>query len=421
MHSISYYPVLSTELLNSLLAAAIEIIWSIFAIMSKRYDSLGVSASKNEVHQAIRSLDKGLYPGAFCKILPDICGNDDEFCNVMHADTAGTKTALAYLRWKENADLGVWHRLAQDALVMNLDDLACVGATQNIIVSSTIGRNKHIIPAEVIEAVIEGNKTFLDTLKSAGIRVHYGGGETADVGDIVRTIDVGITAFCRMKREDLILPNITPGNVIVGFSSSGQSAMENEYNSGIGSNGLTAARHDLLSKYYAENFPETYSPQSPYDAIYSGDFKLSDKIKSAFGQFEVGDLLTSPTRCYLPMISKIIETRKKDIAAFIHCTGGGQTKVKKFARNVKIIKDQLFDLPPLFAWIQQKANYDLSEMYEIYNMGHRMEVYTSSQAAPDMIEIAKSFEIEAKIIGRVEESHGNTQILIQTNQGNFDF
>ncbi|HUN16839.1 MAG TPA: phosphoribosylformylglycinamidine cyclo-ligase, partial [Saprospiraceae bacterium] len=367
--------------------------------MTSRYDSLGVSANKNEVHKAISKLSKGLYPNAFCKILEDIVTQDKEYCNIMHADTAGTKTSLAYLAYQETGDLSVWKGISQDAIVMNIDDLACVGCVDNIILSSTIGRNKSLIPAEIINEIISANQSFIDKLKEYQINIISGGGETADVGDIVRTIDVGITAFARMKREDLIINNIQAGAVIVGFSSSGQASYEDEYNSGIGSNGLTAARHDVLTKIYASQYPESFSPELNPEVVFTGTKKLTDTVKYDGKEYLVYKLLCSPTRTYLPVISKILQTHKKSIQGIIHCSGGAQTKVLKFAKNVKIIKDNLFDLPPVFQLIKSEMKYSLKELYSIYNMGHRLEMYVNPESVESIINISKSFHIDAKIIG----------------------
>ncbi len=383
--------------------------------MTSRYDSLGVSANKNEVHKAISKLSKGLYPNAFCKILEDIVTQDKEYCNIMHADTAGTKTSLAYLAYQETGDLSVWKGISQDAIVMNIDDLACVGCVDNIILSSTIGRNKSLIPAEIINEIISANQSFIDKLKEYQINIISGGGETADVGDIVRTIDVGITAFARMKREDLIINNIQAGAVIVGFSSSGQASYEDEYNSGIGSNGLTAARHDVLTKIYASQYPESFSPELNPEVVFTGTKKLTDTVKYDGKEYLVYKLLCSPTRTYLPVISKILQSHKKSIQGIIHCSGGAQTKVLKFAKNVKIIKDNLFDLPPVFQLIKSEMKYSLKELYSIYNMGHRLEMYVNPESVESIINISKSFHIDAKIIGRVESSD-KTEVCIE-NQG----
>ena len=381
-----------------------------------RYDQLGVSASKTEVHQAIKGLDKGLYPGAFCKVLAHISRAKSELCSVIHADTAGTKTVLAYMLWKETGDLSVWEDLAQDAMVMNLDDLACIGLVDQILVSSTIGRNKHLIPSEVLKSIIHGNQKLIDTLSQFGINVHYGGGETADVGDVVRTIDVGITAYGEIEKQKLIIPRIQPGDVIVGLASFGQASYEQKYNSGIGSNGLTAARHDLLAKEYANRFPESVSPETSKDAIYNGRFHFSDIV----GNYNIGQWLLSPTRTYLPVIKKILdEVDRQKISALIHCTGGGQTKVKKFAHGVKIIKDNLFE-SPVFELLASETNYEKKELYEIFNMGHRMELYCKPELANDIISFANEFSIDARIIGYVEaNAHEHCSISIKSKYGSF--
>ena len=348
--------------------------------MANRYESLGVSATKSEVHKAISNLDKGLYPNAFCKILSDIVGGKEDYCNIIHADTAGTKTSLAYLAWKETGDLSIWRGIAQDAMVMNIDDLACVGSTQGIVISSTIGRNKALIPAEVISELIQANQTFIKKMSGYNVQLISGGGETADVGDIVRTIDVGITAFARMQKKELIINNIKSGAVIVGLSSSGQSTYEDEYTSGIGSNGLTAARHEFL----------------------------------------VYKLLCSPTRTYAPILNKIIKHCKNEIQGIIHCSGGAQTKVLKFVHGVKIIKDNLFTTPPVFQMIQDEMNYSKKELYQIYNMGHRMELYVDPSVANEIIEISKTFNVDAKIIGRVESSE-NSSVEINIDNEVFEY
>jgi phosphoribosylformylglycinamidine cyclo-ligase len=382
-----------------------------------KYDLRGVSASKDEVHQAIKNLDKGLFPNAFCKVIPDITGHDTEYCNIMHADTAGTKTSLAYIYWKETGDLSVWRGIVEDAIVMNLDDMGCIGAFDNIVLSSTIGRNKSIINADVISTIINYTQEFLDKLADYGIGITLAGGETADVGDIVRTIDVGYTAFARMKRSDVVDINIQEGDIIVGFSSSGQAIYENEYNGGMGSNGLTSSRHDVLSKYYAEKYPESFNPFIPSEVVYTGSKLLTDNIQFDDKTMNIGKLILSPTRTYLPILKPIIEKHKANIHGLIHCSGGGQTKVSKFMpNNVAIIKDELFDLPPLFKLIQDESGLSLREMYQVFNMGHRLECYTPSiETATSMIEIAASFGIEAKIIGRIESSE-SPKIIINTKE-----
>jgi phosphoribosylformylglycinamidine cyclo-ligase len=367
-----------------------------------KYAKRGVSSQKEEVHEAIKFLEKGLFPNAFCKILPDFVGHDDAFCNIMHADTAGSKTALAYLYWRETGDTSVWKGIAQDALVMNLDDMACVGAVQDIIISSTIGRNKNLIPGEVIKAVIEGTAAFLENMKALGINIHHAGGETADVGDIVRTIDVGITAFARLRKSDLLINDIKPGNVIVGLASFGQATYESSYNGGMGSNGLTSARHDVFDKAYALKYPETYAPEIPGDVVYTGTKQLTDSIAGT----DVGKLVLSPTRTYLPVIRDILQAVKNDISGMIHCTGGGQTKVLHFAQQVHVIKNNLFPLPPLFEMIKQESKTGWEEMYKVFNMGHRLEIYTDAETAQKIIAIAGSYAIPAQIVGYVEAYQG---------------
>jgi len=369
-----------------------------------KYDLRGVSATKDEVHQAIEGLDKGLYPKAFCKILPDVAGGDKDYVNLMHADTSGTKTSLAYLYWKETGDVSVWKGIAQDALVMNLDDMGCVGCVDNILLSSTIGRNKNLITGEVITTLIQATKSLTDQLAGYGINVHSAGGETADVGDIVRTIDVGYTAFARMKKSDLIVNDIKPGNVIVGFASYGQATYENEYNGGMGSNGLTSARHDVLSKIYAEKYPDSFDPNTPDEVVYLGSKKLTDKVDIDGTQIDVGKLILSPTRTYLPVIKAILDEFAGKIDGMIHCTGGAQTKVIKFVDKVHIIKDNLLPIPPLFEMIKEESDTDWKEMYQVFNMGHRLELYVDETMAERLIEISKAFNIDAQIIGRVVES-----------------
>ncbi len=383
-----------------------------------KYDLRGVSATKDEVHKAIVGMDKGVYPNAFCKILPDIAAGDPDYCNLMHADTAGTKTSLAYLYWKETGDLDVWKGIAQDSIVMNVDDMACVGCTKNIILSSTIGRNKLKISGEVISTLINTATAFVEEMKEYGVDIHLAGGETADVGDIVRTIDVGYTAFARMKRTDVIENNIKDGDVIVGFTSYGQASYENSYNGGMGSNGLTSARHDVLSHEYAAKYPESFDPNLPKEVTYIGSKKLTDKIVINGQSLDVGKLILSPTRTYLPVISKLLETQRENINGMIHCTGGGQTKVSNFVQNKHIIKDNLFDVPPLFELIQSESGTSWQEMYQVFNMGHRLEVYLDASYANEVIDCAKSFGIDAQIIGRVE-SAPKTKVTIKTNKGEF--
>lgn len=391
-----------------------------------KYDRRGVSASKDEVHAAIQHLDKGLYPTAFCKIMPDYSGGSALFCNMLHADTAGTKTSLAYLYWRETGDLSVWPGIAQDAIVMNLDDMACVGCTNQILLSSTIGRNKLLVNGDVVAAVIKGTSDFIETMGQHGVELQLAGGETADVGDIVRTIDVGFTAFARMRRSQVIVNNIQAGDVIVGLSSSGQSNYETAYNGGMGSNGLTAARHDVLSKVYAEKYPESFDPNLPPDVVYTGNRLVTDPISVTYpagNTFEVpaGKLILSPTRTFLPVLNAIFTKYRKKINGIIHCTGGGQTKVLKFAENVHIIKDQLFELPPLFQLIQESSGTDWREMYQVFNMGHRMELYVPKRYAGRIIAVAESFGIEARIIGRVEAGNNATQVTVRGAHGEFEY
>ncbi len=370
----------------------------------KRYELRGVSASKSEVHDAIKGLDKGLYPLAFCKILPDVAGGDDNYINIMHADTAGTKTSLAYMYWKETGDLSVWKGITQDAIVMNLDDMACVGITQGILLSSTIGRNKNLISGEVIKELIQSTATFCDMLRSHGVDIHLAGGETADVGDIVRTVDVGFTAFARAKKSDLILNNIKSGNVIVGLASYGMSTYESEYNGGMGSNGLTSARHDVFHKSYADTFPDAYDPNTPNEVVFTGGKKLTDTLMIDDQEITIGKLVLSPTRTFLPVITAILDKHRSDITGMIHNTGGAHTKVKKFAPGKKIIKDKLLPVPPLFRLIQDQSGTSDKEMFQVFNMGTRLEVYTSEAVANSIVDISESFGIAAQVIGRVEEA-----------------
>ena len=376
--------------------------------MSKRYLERGVSAQKEDVHNAIKNQNKGLFDNTFCKIVPDILSNDPDYCNVMHADGAGTKSALAYLYWKETGDISVWRGIAQDSLIMNIDDLICVGATNNIIMSSTIGRNKHLIPGEVISEIIEGNSDVIKMLNNHGINIVSAGGETADVGDITKTILVDSTVIAREKRNKIVNCEIKEGNVIVGLSSYGMSSYESEYNSGIGSNGLTSARHDILSKVYAEKYPETYSSETNKDFIYCGNHLLTDDCET---HKNIGKLLLSPTRTYAPIILKILKNHFKNISGIIHCTGGGQTKVLHFTKNKKIIKNNLFEVPEVFKIIQKDTNISTKEMFEVFNMGHRMEIYCDQSVAQEVISISKEFKIDAKIIGHVEKSNQNTLVL----------
>lgn len=386
----------------------------------KKYDRRGVSSSKSEVHQAIKNLDKGLFPNAFCKILPDFVGKEPDMCNVMHADTTGTKTSLAYLYWKETGDVKIWRNIAQDALVMNIDDMACVGCTNAIVLSSTIGRNKHLIPGAVISEVINGTAAFIDEMNELGCEMTLAGGETADVGDIVRTLDVGITAFCRLPKSDLIINKIQPGDLVVGLSSSGQASYEASYNSGIGSNGLTSARHDVLGKHYADHFTESYDPNTPKDVVYTGGYRLSDQYTADGENFEVGKLLLSPTRSFLPVLVQIIKAIKPHLHGIIHCTGGGQTKVLKFFKDRHIIKDKMLPIPPVFKLIQEASNTPWREMYQVFNMGHRIEIYLPEPYAEQVIAIAKQFSIDAGIIGRVEEAPGQ-KVTVNSSHGVFEY
>ncbi|MBG6235944.1 phosphoribosylformylglycinamidine cyclo-ligase [Pedobacter sp. CAN_A7] len=386
-----------------------------------RYNQRGVSASKEDVHQAIKNIDKGIFPQAFCKIIPDILGNDEAYCNIMHADGAGTKSSLAYIYWKETGDISVWKGIAQDAIIMNIDDLICVGATENILLSSTIGRNKNLIPGEVIAAVINGTEEILAELREQGISIYSTGGETADVGDLVRTIIVDSTVTCRLKREDVISNhNIQPGDVIVGLSSSGQATYEKEYNGGMGSNGLTSARHDVFNKAVAHQYPESYDPAVPFDLVFSGGKGLTDTVQiDADTQVTAGKLVLSPTRTYAPVIKKVLAAYRKQIHGLVHCSGGAQTKVLHFVNdNVHVIKDNMFPVPPLFQLIQEQSGTDWKEMYKVFNMGHRMELYVPAEIAADIIAISKSFNIDAQIIGRVE-SAAQKQVTITSDKGTF--
>lgn len=384
-----------------------------------RYNQRGVSAGKEEVHQAIKKIDKGLFPQAFCKIIPDYLTNDDNYCIVMHADGAGTKSSLAYMYWKETADLSVWKGIAQDALIMNIDDLLCVGATDNILLSSTIGRNKNLITGEVISEIINGTEELLEELRNNGIGIQSTGGETADVGDLVRTIIVDSTVVCRMKRSEVIdNSNIKAGDVIVGLASYGQASYETEYNGGMGSNGLTSARHDVFAKYLAEKYPESYDAKVPEDLVYIGSKKLTDTVQDS--PINAGKLVLSPTRTYAPIIKKMLEGYRNEIHGMVHCSGGAQTKVLHFIDNLHIIKDNLFATPPLFKLIQEESNTDWKEMYKVFNMGHRMELYVSEDVANDLIAISKSFNVDAQIIGRVESWEGK-KVSINSEHGSFEY
>ena len=385
-----------------------------------KYDSRGVSFDKKEVHQAIKNIDKGLFPLAFCKIIPDIITGDENYCLVMHADGAGTKSSLAYAYWKETGDLSIWKGISQDSLIMNIDDLICVGAINNIVVSSTIGRNKKLIPAEVIKTIIEGNENVISKLNSFGINIKSSGGETADVGDLVKTIIVDSTVVCRLKKDEVIdNSNIKSGNVIVGLASFGQTTYEDEYNSGIGSNGLTSARHDVFDKYLKIKYPETYDNSLTDDLIYIGSKKLTDQIPGV--DFDAGKLVLSPTRTYAPVVKEILsKIERKKIHGIIHCSGGAQTKVMNFVKNKHIIKDNLFETPPVFNLIQSESKTSWKEMYQVFNMGHRLEIYTDENSAQSIINISKSFNLDAKIIGRVEDCKEN-KLSISTNKGLFEY
>ena len=386
---------------------------------NQRYLQRGVSAAKEDVHNAIKNIDKGLYPQAFCKIIPDILGGDPEYCNIMHADGAGTKSSLAYMYWKETGDLSVWKGIAQDALVMNTDDLLCVGATDNILVSSTIGRNKMLIPGEVISAIINGTDELLQQMREMGIGIYATGGETADVGDLVRTIIVDSTVTCRMKRSDVIdNKNIQPGDVIVGLASFGQATYEKEYNGGMGSNGLTSARHDVFGKYLAGKYPESYDKAVPEDLVYSGSYRLTDSVEGS--PVNAGKLVLSPTRTYAPVVKKILDEMRPRIHGMVHCTGGAQTKVLHFVgENCRVVKDNLFPLPPLFRIIQEQSQSDWQEMYKVFNMGHRMELYVNPEDAQRIIDISRSFNIDARIIGHIEE--GARSLTIESEFGTFRY
>ncbi len=387
---------------------------------NQRYIQRGVSASKEDVHNAIRNIDKGLYPKAFCKIIPDILGGDPEYCNIMHADGAGTKSSLAYVYWRETGDISVWKGIAQDALIMNIDDLLCVGATDNILLSSTIGRNKNLIPGDVISAIINGTNELCEELSSLGVNVYPTGGETADVGDIVRTIIVDSTVACRMKRDDVIDNyNIKEGDVIVGLSSSGQATYEKEYNGGMGSNGLTSARHDVFHNYLADKYPESYDNLIPSELIYSGNIKLTDQIEKL--GIDAGKLVLSPTRTYAPIISVILKEMRSKIHGMVHCSGGAQTKILHFLNdNLRVVKDNMFPIPPLFDIIQNQSNTDWKEMYKVFNMGHRMEVYLPKEYAQSVIDISQSFNVDAQIVGRVEKSD-KKELIIKSEFGIFEY
>ena len=384
---------------------------------SERYMQRGVSASKEDVHNAIKNIDKGLFPKAFCKIVPDSLTGDDAYCIVMHADGAGTKSSLAYAYWKETGDVNVWKGIAQDALIMNIDDLLCVGAVDNILLSSTIGRNKNLITGEVLASIINGTEELLEDLRNQGIGINSTGGETADVGDLVRTIIVDSTVTARMKKEDVIdNANISVGDVIVGLSSSGQATYETEYNGGMGSNGLTSARHDVFNKSVAEKYPQSYDPSVPSELVYSGNYSLTDNVEGT--DMNAGKLVLSPTRTYAPIIKKILDSHKNDIHGMVHCSGGAQTKILHFVDDLQIKKDNMFDIPPLFKMIQEQSGTDWKEMYKVFNMGHRMELYVPEEIASDIIAISNSFNVDAQIIGRVE-TQGEKQLTIKSKYGEF--
>lgn len=387
--------------------------------MSNRYMMRGVSATKEDVHNAIKNIDKGLYPQAFCKIIPDILGGDPEYCNIMHADGAGTKSALAYMYWKETGNINVWKGIAQDAIVMNTDDLLCVGAVNNILVSSTIGRNKMIVPGEVIAAIIKGTDELLANMRKMGIGIYPTGGETADVGDLVRTIIVDSTVTCRMKRSDVIdNANICPGDVIIGLSSTGKATYEEEYNGGMGSNGLTSARHDMFNKYLAKHYPESYDHSVPKELVYSGKYKLLDPVENS--PLDAGMLVLSPTRTYAPVVKQILDKYRSEIHGMVHCTGGAQTKVLHFVNdNCKIIKDNMFPIPPLFKAIKESSGTEWKEMYQVFNMGHRMEIYVTPEIAENIISISKLFNIDAQIVGHIEE--GQKSLVIKSEFGEFEY
>jgi phosphoribosylformylglycinamidine cyclo-ligase len=383
-----------------------------------RYNLRGVSAGKEDVHNAIKNVDKGLFPQAFCKIVPDFLTGDNDYCVVMHADGAGTKSSLAYMYWKETGDLSVWKGIAQDALIMNIDDLLCVGATDNILLSSTIGRNKNLVPGEVISAIINGTEELLEELRSQGIGIHSTGGETADVGDLVRTIIVDSTVICRMKRSEVISnKNIQAGDVIIGLASDGQATYEREYNGGMGSNGLTSARHDVFHKILATKYPESFDPSVPSDLVYSGSKQLTDSTNTSL---DAGKLVLSPTRTYAPIIKKVLDGYRDAIHGMVHCSGGAQTKVLHFVDNVHVIKDNLFPTPPLFEMIQEESGTDWKEMYKVFNMGHRMEIYVAEKHAEEIMAISESFGVSAKIVGRVEPNNGK-KLTITSPHGEFTY
>lgn len=384
-----------------------------------RYNLRGVSSSKEDVHNALRNTDKGLYPKAFCRIVPDILGGNPDYCNIMHADGAGTKSSLAYIYWKETGDISVWKGVAQDAVVMNLDDLLCVGAVDNILLSSTIGRNKNFIPGNVISEIINGTKEFCAELRALGINIYPTGGETADVGDLVRTVIIDSTVTCRMKRSDVISADqISAGDYIVGLSSSGQASYEKRYNGGMGSNGLTSARHDIFAKYLAAKYPESFDPSVPQELIYSGKYQLTDSIENL--TIDAGKLVLSPTRTYAPVIKKVLEEYRGAVSGMIHCSGGAQTKVLNFIDNLHVIKNNLFDMPPLFKMIQEQSGTAWSEMYKVFNMGHRFEIYVKPEIAEDIIKISRSFNVDARIIGEVQPYDGK-RVTLKSPFGTFEY
>lgn len=386
---------------------------------NQRYDLRGVSASKEDVHNAIKNIDKGIYPLAFCKIIPDVLGGDPEYCNIMHADGAGTKSSLAYVYWRETGDMSVWKGVAQDSVVMNIDDLLCVGATDNILLSSTIGRNKNLIPGDVIAAIINGTQEFIDEMKALGVNIISTGGETADVGDLVRTVIVDSTVTCRMRRDQVINnANIKGGDVIVGLASYGQATYEKRYNGGMGSNGLTSARHDVFAKYLAGKYPESYDKAVPEELVYSGGMRLEDAVNGV--DVNAGQLVLSPTRTYAPVIKRLLDTMRPSIHGMVHCTGGAQTKVMHFVENKHVIKDNMFPIPPLFKLIKEQSGTDWKEMYKVFNMGHRMEIYVSPADADKVIETSNSFGIDAQIVGRVEDAESNL-LTIVSEAGTFEY
>lgn len=390
------------------------------ASSNERYTLRGVSAAKEDVHNAIKNIDKGLFPRAFCKIIPDILGGDPEWCNIMHADGAGTKSSLAYAYWRETGDVSVWKGVAQDALIMNIDDLLCVGAVDNILVSSTIGRNKMLVPGEVVSAIINGTDELLAELRSMGVGVYATGGETADVGDLVRTVIVDSTVTCRMRRRDVIdNANIAAGDVIVGLASFGQATYEREYNGGMGSNGLTSARHDVFAKYLAEKYPETFDPAVPGELVYSGGLRLTDAVEGS--PLDAGKLVLSPTRTYAPVVKRMLDEMRPAIHGMVHCSGGAQTKVMHFVENLHVVKDNLFAVPPLFRTIKEQSGTEWSEMYKVFNMGHRLEVYVGADDAQAVVDIARSFNIDAQIVGHTEARPEGNRLTIESEYGVFEY